>query len=179
MSSDAPKGPFRQIEALPERLSVGAGCILLGVALATTWAVFMRYVLRQPIHWTYDVSGYVFLAVCATGVSYAMVERRHINVDLFVTKLHGKKRQAADLFSLGVTLFWSVFVMWGTWNRTMFAMRTGKVGTNLEFPLWTVDIVVPIGMAIFVLIGLIHLRRDIAQFGKLPPGNKKPEGGHS
>ena len=151
------------VEALPKRVSLGAGYLLVGVALVTTWGVFMRYGLRKPYGWTYEVGGFVFLAVCAAGVSYALQTRRHIGVDILTDQLRPKARRIAGLFSLIVTTGWGGLVLWGTWNRALFNFQTWNISQILEVPLFLIEVLAPLGMALFLLVGLIMIRRDLRE----------------
>ena len=158
------------IEALPKWISLGAGYLLMGVALLTTWSVFMRYGLRKPYGWTYELGGFVFLAVCAAGVGYALQTRRHIGVDILISQLPPKSRQIAGLFSLIVTTCWGTLVLWGTGNRALFNFRTGNTSQILEVPLFPFEVLAPLGMVLFLLVGLTMVRKDLRELrGKRPP----------
>ena len=163
MIFDSGKSLFIKLKILPKKLSMIAGYLLVGVALLTTWEVFMRYILREPFGWTYEVGGFIFLTACATGVSCALVDRRHIGVDLFLNILKPKTRSVFDLICLVVTVGWGFIVLIGTWKRAFFNLKTGNVSPNLEIPLFPIEVQAPIGMVIFVLIGIIMIWEDIKQ----------------
>lgn len=152
-----------KLKTLPKKLSMIAGYLLVAIALLTTWEVFMRYVLREPFGWTYEIAGFIFLTVCATGVSCALVDRRHIGVDLFLNILKPKARSIFNLIGLVVTAGWGFVVLIGAWKRAFFNFKTGNVSPNLEIPLFPIEVQAPIGMVIFVLICLIMIWEDIKQ----------------
>ena len=152
-----------KLKILPKKLSMIAGYLLAGLAILTTWEVFMRYILREPFGWTYEIAGFIFLTVCAAGVSCALVDRRHIGVDLLLNVLKPKTRSVFDLICLVVTVGWGCVVLIGTWKRAFFNLKTGNVSPNLEIPLFPIEVQAPIGMAIFVLIGFIMIWEDIKQ----------------
>ncbi len=173
----------RVMGLLPQHLALGAGYILVGVSLATAWSVLMRYGLRHPYSWTYEIGGYAFLIVCATGVGYALQQGRHIGVDLLVDRLRPRARSIAALFSLAATLFWAGLVFWGTLSRALFSLKSGKVSTALLIPVFPIELLVPAGMAIFIVIGFVLLGRGVGRLRSKPPdgpaGEEKRVGGPS
>ena len=174
MTSGLSKRLVRLLERFPRVASVTAGYILAALALLVTWTVFMRYILREPVAWSHELGGFVFIFASAAGVSYALQERRHIGVDLLVNRLRHRKRQIADIFSLVVTLGWGGVVLWGTLTKALFTMKAGQIGDTIRFPLFPLELVAPAGMVIFLLIGVLMLRRKVAQLGgaEAPPAEE-------
>ena len=167
-------GPVRWIvwliEAVPKRFCLVAGYILLAMGLLTSWSVILRYLVHKPIVWTYEAGGYVILACSAAGVAYALQQRRHIGVDLFVGKLRPTAGQTVRLINLIVTVAWGAIVLLGTWTLVLKSIQTGKLSEAARIPIYPFELVVPVGMVIFLLIGLIMISRDTARLiNKEPP----------
>jgi TRAP-type C4-dicarboxylate transport system permease small subunit len=178
MIFDSGKPLVLKLKILPKKLSMIAGYLLVAIALLTTWEVFMRYILREPFGWTYEIAGFIFLTVCATGVSCALVDRRHIGVDLFLNILKPKIRSVFDLICLVVTVGWGFVVLIGAWKRAFFNFKTGNVSPNLEIPLFPIEVQAPIGMVIFVLIGFIMIWEDFKRILNNGPSNNTKKRRH-
>ena len=81
-----------------DRLSAWVGkafswCILI-LAFATTYEVFVRYVLRAPTSWAFDLSYIMYGTLFMMGGAYALSRNAHVRGD-FVYRLWPPRVQAA------------------------------------------------------------------------------------
>ncbi|MEN8779810.1 MAG: TRAP transporter small permease subunit [Desulfobacterales bacterium] len=91
-----------------DRLSAWVGkafawCILI-LAFATTYEVFVRYVLRAPTSWAFDISYIMYGALFMMGGGYALSRNAHVRGD-FVYRLWPPRVQAAVEFVLYFVFF--------------------------------------------------------------------------
>jgi len=80
-----------------DRLSAWVGkafswCILI-LAFATTYEVFVRYVLRAPTSWAFDISYIMYGTLFMMGGAYALSRNAHVRGD-FVYRLWPPRVQA-------------------------------------------------------------------------------------
>ena len=155
-----------KITLLPQKICLIAGYLLIGTVLFTTFEVIMRYVFRNPFGFIYEIGGFVFLTLCSFGVSYALVQRKHIGVDIVINLLKPRARSIIDLFCLIVTAGWGTIVFVGTWQRAYLNFKTGNVSPTLEIPLFPLEVQAPIGMLLFVFVAFIMIRGDFKQITK-------------
>lgn len=91
-----------------DRLSawVGKGfawCILI-LCLATTYEVFVRYVLRAPTSWAFDISYIMYGTLFMMAGGYALSRNAHVRGD-FVYRLWPPRIQAGIEFTLYLIFF--------------------------------------------------------------------------
>lgn len=91
-----------------DRLSawVGKGfawCILI-LCLATTYEVFVRYVLRAPTSWAFDISYIMYGTLFMMAGGYALSRNAHVRGD-FVYRLWPPRIQAGIEFTLYIIFF--------------------------------------------------------------------------
>ncbi|MBW1897160.1 MAG: TRAP transporter small permease subunit [Deltaproteobacteria bacterium] len=91
-----------------DRLSAWVGksfawCILI-LAFATTYEVFVRYVLRDPTSWAFDISYIMYGALFMMGGAYALSRNAHVRGD-FVYRLWPPRVQAGVEFVLYFLFF--------------------------------------------------------------------------
>jgi len=61
--------------------------VVIGLAVMTVitaYAVFNRFVLKDPLQWSEEATRYIFIWVSLIGASIAVEENLHVNVNLFV-----------------------------------------------------------------------------------------------
>ncbi len=91
-----------------DRLSAWVGkafawCILI-LAFVTTYEVFVRYVLRDPTSWAFDISYIMYGALFMMGGAYALSRNAHVRGD-FVYRLWPPRVQAGVEFVLYFLFF--------------------------------------------------------------------------
>ena len=99
---------MNQILFFIDRLSAWTGkafawCILI-LAFATTYEVFVRYVLRDPTSWAFDISYIMYGTLFMMGGAYALSRNAHVRGD-FVYRLWPPRVQAAIEFLLYFIFF--------------------------------------------------------------------------
>lgn len=80
-----------------------AWCILI-LAFATTYEVFVRYVLRAPTSWAFDVSYIMYGTLFMMAGAYALSRNAHVRGD-FLYRLWPPRVQAAVEFVLYFVFF--------------------------------------------------------------------------
>ncbi len=70
-----------------------AWCILV-LCLATTYEVFVRYVLRAPTSWAFDISYIMYGTLLMMAGAYALSRNAHVRGD-FVYRLWPPRVQAS------------------------------------------------------------------------------------
>ena len=81
-----------------------AWCILI-LAFATTYEVFVRYVLRAPTSWAFDISYIMYGTLFMMAGAYALSRNAHVRGD-FLYRLWPPRVQAAIEFVLYFVFFY-------------------------------------------------------------------------
>jgi TRAP-type mannitol/chloroaromatic compound transport system permease small subunit len=142
--------------ALPLSLLV---VVLMVILLAE---VFLRYVLHNPLVWSYEVSQQVFAAYAVLGGGYVLLHRSHIRIDVLFN--HFSPRRQAIIESITFLLF---FLFVG--SMLVFGLRSavnsvvvGEVGiTPFRIPLYTIRFALVIGALLMLLQGIAQFTRSV------------------
>ncbi len=152
-----------------EVLTLISGWLLLGAAVLITVEVFGRKFFSFSLQGADEVAGYALALSATAGFSYALVQRRHIRVDLLVRRFALPARAAIHLAAyLTITGFaallcaraWSVFAeSWEFQSRSVTPLRTPL---TLPQGLWLMASAVFLAVAIILTVRLVRLmlRRD-------------------
>lgn len=166
--SDPTQGGARKLARAADLLSSllsQAGIAVSGVAILVSLAlvvygVVLRYALNQPQTWLDELVGYLLVATVMLGASDALRQREHIAIDIITGRLDAGRRfwvAALALASVAATALLFVVEGWGTvaFSKMVDLRSTGYLDT----PMWTVQLLVPVGGAILLLNALTMLVR--------------------
>ncbi len=131
-----------------------AGAVLvLPLVLAMVYEVVSRYAFNAPTAWAFEVSYMMMGSIFLMGLSYALRENAHVNVDFLHQKAPPRLIALIDLVGyaiLAAMLFWLASTLvanaQGVW-------RTGE-GSGLSAwnpPIWPYRVVYALGFALFAL----------------------------
>ncbi|KGQ69549.1 C4-dicarboxylate ABC transporter permease [Chelonobacter oris] len=142
--------------------ALSALCVTLSVLLVVcvVWQVFSRYVLSQPSTYTDEIARFLFIWVGLIGAAYALGQKKHLAIDLLLTKLDAfpKKQKSLNLFIHIASLSFTVLIMcYGGGKLVLDTMGGGQISPVLGIQMGWVYFAIPLS-GLFMLIYLI---RDI------------------
>lgn len=140
-------------------LGDGLACFITIIIVSiTVLAVFMRYVLGDPLQWVEEVLIALFIWMIMLGAASAMRVRGHVSIDAITSMFsHGIQRKIQvfnDILSI---------VILGTlgWLGLELALEAGEKITPIIGISYTyIDLAVPVGCFLMVLYVLIHMYCD-------------------
>jgi TRAP-type C4-dicarboxylate transport system permease small subunit len=144
------------LEVWADRLSEAAGAVasalFVSQAAWITIAVIFRYLLKNPIAFTEELTRFLLVWGAMLGMALALQQGRHIRVTTVFSKFPPKVQKyldfLTDLLSMGVL---TVFVVQG-YKLAIFGKTLGEVSQGgLEYPIWWSQIALPIGGGLFIL----------------------------
>jgi C4-dicarboxylate transporter, DctQ subunit len=128
------------------------GGIFTGVMTATvTYAVVARYILRQPIGWSEEVSNYLMVWAVFLGAAYALKEDAHVGVDLLLSVLPPRVKPFFLLFHYVVGLIFCSLLLWKGVELVQYSIEFGNRSIATNFPLFIPQLAVPVGSAMLIL----------------------------
>jgi len=115
---------------------IGAGLIFFGV--------FCRYVINHPQAWVDEISTYFVVWGTLTGLSVALRDGHHIQVDILYDRVPPSVQKGLNIFSnaLGV-LFCFFFIFFGGKLLSLYWV-TQQQSTDVGLYLWFVYLVIPL-----------------------------------
>lgn len=153
------KNVLRLVKRVPELLpSVGlvpAFSAILLMILIIFFGVFTRYVLGNPLPFVDEYSGFLLALIIFLGLAYALKTKGHVSVDIVIKMLPHRITAYLEAANLIVALGFVILILIATTQLTTDSFAEGKLAWgSMETPLGPVQLVMPIGLSLFV-IGLI------------------------
>ena len=136
----------------------------VAIVLITILAVFMRYILNDPLQWIEEVLIALYLWAIMFGAASAMKVRGHVSIDALVVALPKPVQRYLGYFNdvIGIV----VLVTFG-WLGLQLSMAAGdKITPILGFKYTYIDLAVPVGAFWMAFYLLLHLVSDIKNNAK-------------
>lgn len=150
-----------------------AWCILV-LTFATSYEVFVRYVLRNPTGWAFDVSYIMYGALFMMAGAYALSRDAHVRGD-FVYRLWPPRVQAAVEFVLYFLFFFPgvLALVYAGYTYAAFAwsFKEKSINSPIGVPVYPLKIVIPVAGALLLLQGIAQTIRCVLcmKTGEWPP----------
>jgi C4-dicarboxylate transporter DctQ subunit len=141
--------------ALFEDVSAGT-FFSIGIALIF-YGVLMRYMFNSPKAWVEEVSSYSIVWGALLGISIALRNNHHIQVDMLYDKMSPKMKRVIDIFANLVSLFFCVFYTYYGVLLVLKRSTSGMVSLDVGIPMWIVYLILPIS-------GIMFFARFIERF---------------
>lgn len=149
-----------------DRLSAGVGkafgwCIVI-MTLGTCYEVFMRYVLRAPTDWAFDMAYCMYGALFMMAGAYTLSRNGHVRGDV-VFRLLPYRTQAGIELSLYILFFFPSFLMLFLYGLpyalTSFHQREVTIYSPAGLPIWPLKMLIPLGAAFMLFQGVAEVIR--------------------
>lgn len=138
----------------------GAVSALLIIAMLgiTIYAIFMRYVMNQPLLWADEVTGWALVAIVMLGVAEAHRQGDHISIDLLTARASGARRLFGRILSECATLGFAGVVGWSVWESINFARSFGSYTSgNIVIETWILQTPILIGCCLLALVAAVRV----------------------
>jgi C4-dicarboxylate transporter DctQ subunit len=147
----------RGADALMAALRVAAGLMLVASVAINFANIIGRYVLSVSLSWAEEAMlflmiGAVFLAAPPVGWL-----GRHIRMDVVVSLLPPRMRQAFEIFSDLVTIATCIMVAYFAWPVMTMLHELDQRSQSANIPLVIPQAVVPIGLVLMALLIAVRL----------------------
>ena len=132
------------------------GWITMAYACALTAEILGRKLFNISFKGIDELGGFVLAITAAIGASYAMANRSHTRVDVFL--VHFPRSVQRWLNTLAMLCF-ALFAGFATWRGIAVLQETIELGSSapsLEQPLWIPQLAWVIGLALLALISLAY-----------------------
>ncbi len=141
-------------------LAVSATSIVI-MSLVIGAGAISRYLLNRPFGWLDEFAGGLLLPVFFSGLAYVFKEDQHIRITLIVDRL---PRRGKDLFAAICSLLAILYGSIMTYEGVRLGMQMLKYNTSyviLPVSKFASEVFLPIGMAMFALMGIVVLLEQI------------------
>ena len=154
--------------AFADRLSSWFGkafawCIVI-MTLGVGYEVFVRYLLRQPTAWAFDLSYMMYGALFMMAGAYTLSRDGHVRADVFY-RLWRPRTQATVELVLYIIFFFPgvlalVFAGWRYASRSMRYMEV-SVMSPANIPIWQFKLLIVVAGVLLVVQGIAQVFRCI------------------
>lgn len=132
------------------------GAIILGLMFVAIVGNVIVRSLGGSLVWVEELTGYAVVWATYLGLAYVLHERRHVNVDLLNERLpHRAKALLRIIGNDAACIVFSVLLTWKSIYLIKAAMQTNRHTPILDFPVYPLMTVLPLGMILFGLEALI------------------------
>jgi TRAP-type C4-dicarboxylate transport system permease small subunit len=133
--------------------------IMMGL---TVVSVIMRYLFRKPILGAYEITELMMVVVIFCALAYTQVKKRHVSVDIMVSRLPIQIQCAIDSFVSLVGVGFFIVFTWRVYAYTEFIRLSGDTSVELGIPFFPFTLVIVISSGVLCLVLLVDLARSIA-----------------
>ena len=141
--------------------AVTVAAIVMVVIIA--YDVIMRYAFRAPTIWQYDLSYMMGGSMVMLGTGYVHSQRKHVRVDILYNLFPEKVRLTIDIVCTFLFFFpLLIGLIYAGGEHTIHAWKVDEF-SEVGFwrpRMWPFRSVIPIGLSILLLQGLVNLIRD-------------------
>lgn len=151
-----------------DRLSKAVGhafawCIII-LTFGTTYEVFVRYALRDPTSWAFDMSYIMYGALFLMAGAYALSRNAHVRGDVFYRLWPVRVQASVELVLYFIFFFPGVLaLMYAGWDYGAESMRIQEVSVNspVGVPIWQLKLLIPFAAFFLALQGLAEVLRCV------------------
>ena len=120
------------------KMCIYVAAAFLGFLVFTvSYEIVSRYVFNSPSIWTSEIASYLLQFLAFFSMGYLLIEKRHVRVTFLIEKLKGTNRKLLEIFTVFLTIPYSVILIIYGFNFTESVFRLGtKSPTLLATPLW-------------------------------------------
>lgn len=157
-------GFLLSIDRLNAAVGKAFGWCIIVLTFGTCYEVFMRYVLRMPTSWAFDVAYSMYGAQFLMAGAYTLSRNGHVRGDV-IYRLLPVRAQAGIDFTLYILFFFPGFLallIYGLpYALTSFGMREVSIYSPAGLPIWPLKALIPIAAVFMLLQGLAEAIRCI------------------
>ncbi len=149
-----------------------AWCIMI-LTLGVGYEVFVRYVMRDPTSWAFDLSYMMYGALFMMAGAYALARESHVRGDVFY-RLWKPKTQATVELTLYITFFFpgviALILAGASYAMKSWRYMEVSVMSPANIPIFQFKTIIPIAGALLFIQGIAQVCRCIVclRTGKWP-----------
>jgi TRAP-type mannitol/chloroaromatic compound transport system permease small subunit len=150
-----------------------AWCIVI-LTLGVSYEVFVRYVLKDPTSWAFDLSYILYGALFIMSGAYTLSRGGHVRADIFQRRWRPRTQAMLEIFLYLIFFFPGVlalvFAGWG-YGMESYAIREVSVNSPVGVPIWPLKMLIPAAGLLLSLQGVAEVLRAVLclKEGAWPP----------
>jgi len=165
---------IRAIDLLSKSVGHAFAWSIVILTLGVSYEVFVRYVLRDPTSWAFDLSFMLYGALFIMAGAYTLSRGGHVRGDVFYRMWPQRVQAGIDLVLYFLFFFPGVLALviagWG-YGTEAFAIREASVNSPVGVPIWPLKMLIPVAGVLLTLQGIAEVLRCVLclRNGHWPP----------
>ena len=144
-------------------IALAAAGVLASLALIA-WSVVMRYVFNNPPAWVDDAVAMMLVAVVTLAAGPALRHGEHIGVDVLTSQLGARGKRVSEAWSALAAALTGAILLFNGWDTVVSSRMMGIITDGeIEIPLYWLQLFLPIGGAMLILVACEALARLAAR----------------
>ncbi|MEP3436874.1 MAG: TRAP transporter small permease [Hoeflea sp.] len=144
------------------KFATRAGEVFCGLGFAGLFIVFViqiffRYVLNDPLSWTQEIAGVLYVWIVCVGSATIVKEREHVSFDLVYESVGSHKRRFLALLGTGFILIVLLLSLYGNYDYIAFTAR--QKTPTLRLPMTVVFSAFGVFMVLLIVNSAIRIFR--------------------
>ncbi|HWE20531.1 MAG TPA: TRAP transporter small permease subunit [Hyphomicrobiaceae bacterium] len=152
------------IDALSTWVGKAFGWLILVLTLGVSYEVFVRYALRAPTTWAFDISYITYGAMFLMAGAYTLARNGHVRADVLYRFWRPRTQAVMDLL-LYILFFLPAVAAWiyAGWTYAAFSIRFREVSifSPAGIPVFPLKALIPITGVLLLLQGSAEIIRCI------------------
>lgn len=141
---------------------VGIGVV--GVLTCLTVAdVLGRYLFRRPVLGTTELTEYMMTVIVFLALAWCAVKKRHIMVDIIITRLAPRVRAVLSSITYTLTLGVLVIITWQCTLESIATQQSPKASAILNIRAYPFYWIMAAGFAVLCLVVLVQVVQNVAK----------------
>lgn len=154
------------------KFATNAGEIFCGIGFASLFAVFIiqiffRYVFNDPLSWSQEVAGILYVWIVCVGSATIVKERDHVSFDLFYESVAPSKRRIMALMGTGFMLVVLLLSLYGNYDYIAFTAR--QKTPTLRLPMTVVFSAFGVFLVLVIVNSAVRIYRLMQSDGHREP----------
>ncbi|MDP3084958.1 MAG: TRAP transporter small permease subunit [Rubrivivax sp.] len=165
---------IKSIDLLNKSVGHAFAWTIVILTLGISYEVFVRYVLRDPTSWAFDLSYLMYGSLFLMCGAYTLSRGGHVRADI-LSRRWRPRRQAALEFVLYFLFYFPgvlalVIAGWG-YGHDAFLIKEVSVNSPVGVPVWPLKMLIPAAGVLLTLQGIAEVLRCVLclKEGQWPP----------
>ena len=134
---------------------------MMGILL---YSSISRTVFDMPLIWVVEMAQFLMVAYYLLGGGYSMQLDSHVRMDLLYGNWSPKTKAVADAITALFLIFYLVFLLYGGFSSTEYAVKYGETSYSTWSPLMApIKIIMTVGVALMLLQAIGTFFKDWAK----------------
>jgi TRAP-type mannitol/chloroaromatic compound transport system permease small subunit len=136
--------------------------IIVLMMLVTSFEVVMRYIVKKPTIWAWDLNIQLFAAAIMLGGAYTLREDAHVRMDVLVSSLSPRARAWLDVWTFALFAMGVIILTWGGWEMAWMSIKAReRMPTVWAPPYYFMKMLVPLGGVLVMVQGVADVLKKL------------------